>query len=798
MDDSMSNDRLVGQPRGLSGKVYPDATVTRMVLPRSFGKIGSTVRTAWRRIRAAMYPQVSVDQVEPTPGSSPVNWGIEPEGIGICLSGGGIRSASYCLGALQSMEKAGMLFGDHGNPDRAKYLSAVSGGSYIATALTLVTKGPVPKTRPDGDSSVLPNFGDPGTEPDMRPFAPGTPEERYLRSHTLYLTSAKSGIPGTVWRAFLGVLLNLVLVAWFLGIAAIPIGWLYGWRWPGLRGQCPDHCAYGGPWSIPNYMWYSVTAAAVVAVVAGFIWIAYRFKKDWKRSAWGAASGTMLIICLTLLILGVAIPEIIHLARPVHQMTSATDAKAVTVVGSSAGLLALVLTWIVSARRIVSNADTAEKAAYNAAKSFTSKHRAIVIELVGFIGGPVLLFSTVAILAYYGAGYPPGTSGANGGAEIGGWAAGLVLFYLVWRRADVTTWSLYPFYRKRLSSAFALGRTRRNNATEPSPTAVGHDDAAERPYSAQYRISECQPANLPELIICASANISDHGATPSGSNVTSFVFSKDWVGGPLVGAVSADAYDRDTGSGAQSRFATLPTAMAISGAAFAPSMGKMTRPWLRLYMALANLRLGVWIPNPRRLDLFAGRGPLRQILPGPAYFLREIFGRNHLDAPFLYVTDGGHYENLGLVELLRRKCKTIWCIDASGDKVDTFNTIGGAFATAESELDITFAIDPKAAMAPRGGVTHPNTQRFVPQPYCVGAFQYPDGTKGTLVIVKAGVPANAPWSIRSYQAQHPSFPCDPTVDQLFDADRFDAYRELGRFSVAEALATHTPDGQPRS
>ena len=263
-----------------------------------------------------------------------------------------------------------------------------------------------------------------------------------------------------------------------------------------------------------------------------------------------------------------------------------------------------------------------------------------------------------------------------------------------------------------------------------------------------------------------------------------------------MGAVSSEEYSRRIGEGTnQARFATLPTAMALSGAAFAPSMGRMTKPGLRLYIVLANLRLGVWVPNPRRLKAFedVGQKFRRQLLPRPDYLIREIFGRNHLDAPFLYVSDGGHYENLGMVELLRRKCKTIWCIDASGDQIDTFNTIGGAFMTATAELGVSFDVDP-STMAPEDPKPADGEPWFVTSPFCAGTFTYSDGSPGRLIIVKAGVPEDAPWSIRSYQKQHSHFPCDPTLDQLFDGDRFEAYRELGRYSVQEALEKYTCQG----
>jgi len=775
------------QNRQLSNNIYPPATRTRAVLPRSRAELADVYPMLRAHIHKRLHPEEAGAQsalVETHEDVHRLNWDVEPKGIGICLSGGGIRSASFSLGALQAMEEEGMLVGS--SPDRAKYLSAVSGGSYIATAVTLVTRGPIAATRPFGDASVLPPLDPPGNEPDMRPFAPGTPEEQFLRNHTLYLTAGKGGAPGAIWKALLGALLNLVLVGWSIGLVAIPLGWLYGWRWPALR-------APGGAWSVPQYMWESAAAAGVCSVLSGFVWIAWRFRKDWKHAFFAAASGALLVTGLLILVFGIAVPDIIHLARPPRPMGTATDTKTTVLSSSSAGLLAVLAAWIASARNAVKGvgASTAKEA-----EALASRYRSMVFKIAGFLGGPILLFLAVTMFGYLGAGYPPGGSGTQGTGELLGWGLGCVAFFLICRNADVNTWSLYPYYRRRLSSAFVLGRTRRLDG-EPSTTAVDHADAQERPYVAKYRISDCQPDNFPQLLVCASANVSDRGATPAGSNVTSFVFSKDWVGGPLVGAVSSACWDKSLGPGAQARFATLPTAMAISGAAISPSMGKMTRPWLRLYMALANLRLGVWVPNPRRLDLFCPRRRVRKILARPDYILRELFGRNHMDAPFLYLTDGGHYENLGLVELLRRKCQMVWCVDASGDKIDTFGTLGGALATAESELGVSFTICPKQDMWPSEKPADDTKPCFVKSPYCRGTFTYADGTSGRIVVVKAGVPENAPWSIRAYQSAHPVFPCDSTIDQLFDADRFEAYRELGYFSVHEALKKVKPDGTDR-
>ena len=512
------------------------------------------------------------------------------------------------------------------------------------------------------------------------------------------------------------------------------------------------------------------------------------------RTFYGAISGFFLASSIALLLFFVGIPYVIHLARPFYSLTgvpqTAHTTKVTTSVVASVGLVGLVGAWIAAASRLLTTPNAIESDAVKGLRSFARKHRPLLLNVAATIAGPLLVLAGIVVLAYLGSAYLPGISG-KGARELGAWAGAVVVLVLLWFRADVTAWSLYPLYRNRLSAGFVLRRIKRFDMS-PSPTAVGDQDASERPYSRPYRLSEYQPEQFPEVIICAAANISDYGATPSGSHVTSFTFSSKWIGGPVVGAQLTEVYERAVGDRAQARFTTLPTAMSISGAAFSPSMGKMTHAPFRFFLALANLRLGVWVPNPRRLDKFVGRGFVHQVLPRPQYFLREMLGRNHLDAPFLYITDGGHYENLGLVELLRRKCETIWCIDASGDRVDTFNTLGCALQLAQSELQVSIEIHPVRDMVPEAPRSDGSTPQYVKYPFCRGTIRYPDGKEGTLIFVKASVPRNAPWSITSFAQQNPKFPCDPTIDQLYDAERFDAYRELGRFSVDEAAKKWPP------
>ncbi len=724
-------------------------------------------------------------ELEQVPG-----WGDEPDGVGICLSGGGIRSASFCLGALQSFERNGLLVGE----GHAKYLSAVSGGSYIATAFTMVSKGKIGQD-PD-DPAIEPPHTRSGLSPDMRPFAHGTPEEQYLRHRTLYLTHGRGGIPAVVWRVFLGVLFNVSIVTLTLAAFSVPLGWVYSLAWPSLRAGCPTSCPTKTAFAIPVGLWLTVVIVAAVSIIAGFVWLAWRFKNDTRRTVLGQVSGVLLVGAALTALFFIGIPYIIHLARPLYEPTTAVPGtahttKATTVTVASIGLLGVVTAWIAAARRLIATPSSVQSGVWAWLKGWAAKHKGFLINAGATIAGPLLVLAGIVILAYWGAAYLPSFT-VPGLWELIAWAGAMVILAALWFRADVTAWSLYPVYRNRLSAGFVLRRTKRNPGDPVSPTAVGDQDASERPYEESYKLTQCQSADFPELIVCAAANVSDYGATPSGSHVTSFTFSSNQIGGPLVGAQPTSIYERTLGddgvqSSAQARFTTLPTAMAISGAAFSPSMGRMTRAPFRFFMALANLRLGVWVPNPRQLDLFKGRSAFHQVLPRPQYFVREMLGRNSLDDAFLYVTDGGHYENLGLVELLRRKCKTIWCIDASGDQPNTFETLGGALQTAQGELQISVDIDPNTSMAPPGQKPASGPW-FVKAPFCKGTIHYPDGETGTIAVVKAGVPANAPWSVLAFANENPDFPCDPTLDQLYDADRFDAYRELGEFCVEQAVA----------
>jgi hypothetical protein len=732
---------------------------------------------------------------------------------GICLSGGGIRSASFSLGVLQRMHRDNMLVGK----ESARWLSCVSGGSYIGTALTILARGPFRDQQ--GKKQVETPTPEPPTA-SLPAYDPRSPEVAFLRDNTKYLTHGWGGLPVMFWRLVLGIFWNLILFSTVILLIAVPVGWLYGWRLGSLRVNPPAGVTAHAP-ATPSWIYLTALAIAVVGIVTGFVWVAGLWTKALTRKILVVVSLGAIGIAIAWLLVLVVTPAFLEWIRRGFETTTSGAHPTTAGAGSSArttaaaGGSALVLSALTAlfGVRAVRTADSwwnqipegDRTKVLNKAWHWILSHRATVLNLLAWALAPLTIAAVAIFGCEIGALFVPGFA-----PGVGSWLApvvfGAVLFgvILIWTFADLTAWSLHPFYRERLSNAFVLKRFKADRKAW-SPTAVDDNgvrvDACPRPYDAIYRLSEAQPDDTPELVVCASANVSKYGATPTGAPVASFVFSWSKIGGDVVGNWTATEYeDALKKVPLWERTITAPGAMAMSGAAISPEMGRMTRPALRFLLTMANVRLGVWVPNPNRLDEFRARAGHRvhriRLRPRFSYLFREMFGIDDPQSMFLYVTDGGHYENMGLVELIRRKCKYIFCVDASGDHQDTFSTLAGALSLARSELGVEVKIDP-TVMAPNPVISAARAKRGLPpvvqQTYCRGWIKYPDGELGRLIVIKAGVPADAPYDLAQYYDGHRSFPCDSTLDQLYDADRFDAYRTLGYLCADQALTAYGPD-----
>jgi len=238
--------------------------------------------------------------------------------------------------------------------------------------------------------------------------------------------------------------------------------------------------------------------------------------------------------------------------------------------------------------------------------------------------------------------------------------------------------------------------------------------------------------------------------------------------------------------------------------------GAQTR-FYEVFLALSNARLGAWVPNPaflrlktRRIDdwMTPGLPRLRRL----SYFAREVLGVHPRTSRLLFCTDGGHYENLGLVELLRHRCRLIYCIDASGDSPPLATTLAQAITLAYEELGVVIELQQPFRLVP-GGADHPIepqsplsalNARLSSDVVCVADITYPEPVsypaeeggyttdKGTLILAKSNITPHVPYELLSFALEDEAFPRVGTADQWFNAGQFDAYQRLGRFLGVQA------------
>jgi hypothetical protein len=251
-----------------------------------------------------------------------------------------------------------------------------------------------------------------------------------------------------------------------------------------------------------------------------------------------------------------------------------------------------------------------------------------------------------------------------------------------------------------------------------------------------------------------------------------FLFSKHWCGSPVVDYRKTEQWRTDGSE------IDLATTMAISGAAASSHMGLQTMPTLSALLTLFNVRLGFWIRHPKSKLPFPKA-------PGFACLMREMTGMGMSEnRPWLNISDGGHIENMAVYELLRRRCKYIICVDGEDDGGFKF----GGFLTLVRHAQIDFGIRIESRLKelrpdPQTGCSA--THAVLCRVYYPAVKDQPK-TKGLLLYMKLSVTGNESELINRYRMNNPDFPHQTTLDQFFDQEQFEAYRQLG-VHVAEGL-----------
>lgn len=153
-----------------------------------------------------------------------------------------------------------------------------------------------------------------------------------------------------------------------------------------------------------------------------------------------------------------------------------------------------------------------------------------------------------------------------------------------------------------------------------------------------------------------------------------FLLSPLYCGAKLTGYVQ-------TSTAPDYRQMTLPAATTISAAAVNPGMGMYSNKLLSIIMTVVNARLGFWVANPLK-NMRTG------LVWWPTYFFYELFSLIGTDNRKLNISDGGHIENLGVYELLRRKCRLIISVDAGADPKFSFMDLENLTIRARNELGV--------------------------------------------------------------------------------------------------------------
>ncbi len=313
-------------------------------------------------------------------------------------------------------------------------------------------------------------------------------------------------------------------------------------------------------------------------------------------------------------------------------------------------------------------------------------------------------------------------------------------------------------------------RKRRNSASDHNIVSLD-----------QLKLTQVSAQFAPYQIINTALNIQGSKyANQRGRNADFFMFSRNYVGSEATDYVETSRIELiESGL-------NLATAMAVSGAAASANMGSKTIKSLTPTLAILNIRLGYWLRNP--IAAFGFKRVVANFAEiANMYFLREMFWRLNENSYNVYLTDGGHIENLGLYELLKRRCRLIIAVDSEADP----NMLFGSFIKLQrhARIDLGTRIElpwqairncalGTSKMNADGGKSLPDPARAGPHA-ALGVIRYPNDEIGYLLYIKSSLSGDENDYIIDYQRRNPTFPHETTGDQLFSEEQFEVYRALG-------------------
>ena len=650
---------------------------------------------------------------------------------GLALSGGGVRSATFCLGVVQVLQKKDLLL----NFD---YLSTVSGGGYLGAFLSCALGTEVPDYQESGRERAKDTFQRIGERTESLLL-------RHLRNNSKYLLNgsllAKLQVVGLMVSGFFW---NLLMVLPIPLVAALLVFVLQETLWGKPLGRLGD----GAPLPPLLECWHGVALVALAGLLA-ILWI---LLLPIQRLTHGMAPETCggklrfgmetFVVWLGFITVAVGafylLPAMIHgyawLAEnlgswyPTWLMKSSLgDIASLSTGGALSIALGFLAIWITPRLPML---------------------RALALKLF-ILSGPLLMLLVFLIVCYR---LGMGTGHADWTLEQVGIAT--ILFALwCWLFVNINTLALHRYYRSKLCECY-LTRRKSGDGTERIESlqqvklsALNYDHAA------PYHLTN-MTLNVP-----TSSNKDLRGRASD-----FFIASKHFIGSPLTGYQATGEMEK-----VDPHF-DLGTSMAISGAAVSTSMGWKSLPQFRFLMSLFNVRLGYWLRKP-------GTKGLPKLIEGagPWYFLRETFGRMDETCRYVNLSDGGHIENLAVYELLRRKCKFIVCVDAGQEPGMECSDLIRLERYATIDLDITMHYDIGDLVLQSNGLSRSHA--------ILVKIEYDASTEdsqlGWMLYLKLAVTGVEPVFVGDYRRENPAFPHQTTGDQFFDEAQFEAYRALG-------------------
>jgi hypothetical protein len=365
-------------------------------------------------------------------------------------------------------------------------------------------------------------------------------------------------------------------------------------------------------------------------------------------------------------------------------------------------------------------------------------------------------------------------------------------------RVDINLFSYNRFYGNRLARAY-LGASRHRDAREierrhanPFTDLDTDDDLSMAMLATHGSNGKAQSVQRPLHIINTALNLT--GAPDlawQSRKAASFTFSPLHCGYAFPTAktmpgvepldaiegyrrsyeygVSTDGSLPLESMGQINRGVTFAMAFPTSGAAASPNMGYHSTPAMALLLTTFNVRLGRWFGNTRDKQAWQRRTPTFSLRA----LLNELLGKTGFTQPWLYLSDGGHFENLGIYELVRRKLAVIVAVDAAADPDYKFTDLANAIRLVSTDFGVRIEMPEMASMRPDA------TSNVAKSAFAFGKIYYPDASIGVLVYVKPVLLADSPVDVVEYARRETGFPQETTGDQWFSEAQFESYRRLG-------------------